>query len=77
MNITVEQITKQVEITPRKTRQGNRHQEIARLSQRKKYHRERVVKWREALSYALTQEGDMDTLAETMARRYNISKVKY
>ena len=85
MNITVEkQDTTETITVKRKWERAKddaerleRHRATSKLSARRRYKEIRTEKWKEALEYLLTLEGDIDDLAPMMADKYNISKLKY
>lgn len=56
---------------------AERHRVVARNLQRRYAYNKRVGDWTEALTYLLTQRGDVEELAGVMAKRYNIRKISY
>lgn len=81
--IATQQNTEQIEVRrcQRKPKddaeRAERHRAVARRTQQRYYYKQRVERWTEALTYLLAQEGDIEDLAETMARRYHIRKIQH
>ena len=81
--ITTQQNTEQVEVRHHQRKpkddaeRAERHRAVARRTQQRYYYKQRVERWTEALTYLLTQEGDIEDLAEAMARRYHIRKIRH
>lgn len=74
MNITINQSTT---TEPVKVSHAKTHRELSREWARRKYYAGRVEKWQEALEYMLSLNGDIPELAEQMAKKYRIGKIKY
>lgn len=54
---------------------ADRHRAVARRGQRRRAYNKRVEKWTEALTFLLTQRGEVEDLTRVMATRYNINRI--